>query len=145
MIVLSVTVPLSTPQSFFKHIHAFLASREARIHQLLILAVSTIMHTSEFRAATVGRYVHGDAYAEHKHIDTGHTEQECTSIRQHAPEHGLPTDTLRACHHTVSLGRERDPKMVTGDGARATRARRCIGEYGGTRSTQDPRLSGERF
>ena len=78
MIVLSVTVPLSTPKSFFKHIHAFLATREARIHQLLILAVSTRMHTSELRAAAVGRYVHGDAYAEHEHIEPGHTEQERT-------------------------------------------------------------------
>ena len=78
MIVLSLTVPNLILKSFFKHIHAFLATREARIHQLLILGVSTRMHTSELRAAAVGRYVHGDAYAEHEHIEPGHTEQERT-------------------------------------------------------------------
>ena len=78
MIVLPGTVQLRVHESFLKHTPAFLATREARIHQLLILAVSTRMHTSELRAAAVGRYVHGDAYAEHEHIEPGHTEQERT-------------------------------------------------------------------
>ena len=117
MIVLSLTAPNLIPKSFFKHIHAFLATREARINQLLISCVSTRMHTSELRAAAVGRYVRGDAYAEHEHIEPGHTESK--SARESVNMCPLAASQLSSSAHAfirclwvASATQRRSPVMV---------------------------------
>eukprot|EP00966_Prymnesium_polylepis_P269797 6232444-Prymnesium_polylepis.1 len=65
-------------------------------------------------------------------------------IRQHAPEPDHPTGTHTHTPHTVSLSRERDPKLGSDDDARAARACTSIGKLIGVCLGAVARLAGER-